>query len=566
MPSTAHAQPGLRARAASHTGLKRENNEDRYHCDPARGVFLVVDGVGGQVAGERAADTALAMIRARLERETGSPAERLREAIALANNEIRREAAADPELDGMSCVLTAALVRDGRVTIGHVGDSRLYLFADGEIRKVTHDHSPVGEREDGGELDELEAMRHPRRNEIYRDVGSAHHEPDDEDFVEILELPFAPEHALLLCSDGLSDLVPSAAIASVVYGNAGDPGAIVERLIESANAAGGKDNVTVVFAEGPRFAASARRHRDGWAARALVGNGVSQPAARRRTAGQRSRLRWLISRPAMLAVGAVLGLALGYGVLALDAGLADRLAGLIRPESWARTWKVGGTADDDVATIEGALRLARPGDTVEVGPGEYTAPVIIERAVHLVSRKPHEAILRPAEGAAGPWTAMTVRAGASGRVSGFSIRGGQAAPLAVGVSVAEAVMEMDDLDISGAWVAAVALLPGSRVTLRGSHLHDNPGAGIGVEADALPRLLHNVVIRNGVSATPPRAGLEIREGGAPQLFGNILIGNGANEIAGLPPSARAEWQRDNVIGLPAPARPARLAPVRPVPR
>ena len=549
-------------------GLRRENNEDRFHYDPARGVFLVVDGVGGHAAGERAADVAVRMIRARLERETGSPAERMREAITLANNEIRRQAAADPALEGMACVLTAALVREGRLTVGHVGDSRLYLFANGEIAKVTHDHSPVGEREDVGELDELEAMRHPRRNEIYRDVGSMPHEPDDEEFVEIVDLPFGDEDAILLCTDGLSDLVPSAAIASIAYGTAGDPAAVGDRLIESANAAGGKDNVTVVFAAGPRFAAAARKQGGRW-----TGKSVSSPtrpsdpngAVARRPA-RSSPLAWLVSRSVVLALGMVLGLALAMGLLMVSADLADRLAGVIRPDSWTRTWTVGAAAEDDVRTIDEALRRARPGDTIEVGPGEYTAALILEGNVRLVSRKPHEAIFRPPENAAGNWTAMTIRPGSSGRLSGFTIRGGPEGRLAVGLSIGDATIEIDDFEVSGAQLAAVTLLPGSRATIRGSHFHDNPGAGIVVEADALPRLLNNVVTRNGVVASAPRAGLEIREGGAPHLFGNIVVGNGGNEISGLPPAARTEWQRDNVIGHPAPVRPVRPAPVRPVPR
>ena len=570
MPSATPRQARLHAGAASHMGLRRENNEDRFHCDPANGLFLVVDGVGGQAAGEHAAEIALRMIRARLERETGTPADRLREAITLANNEIHREASANPELEGMACVLTAALVRDGRATVGHVGDSRLYLFAGGDIRKVTHDHSPVGEREDVGELDELEAMRHPRRNEIFRDVGSVPHEPADEDFVEIVEVPFRPADAMLLCTDGLSDLVPSASIASIVYGSA-DPQAVADRLIESANAAGGKDNVTAVFVAGSAFATSARRHRDRWADRA-AGPSRAQPdggtaaAAAQPTRRRGSRLGWLVSRPAMLALGILLGLALGLGFLMASAHLADRLAGLVRPESWSRTWKVGAAQDDDVATIGEALRLARPGDTIEVGPGEYTEPVVVEGAVHLVSRKPHEAILRPPDTAAGTWTAVTIRAGASGRVEGFTIRGDQSGRLAVGVSVAEAVVDIVDLEISGAREAGVSLLPGSRATIRASHIRDNPGAGLVVEADALPRLLHNVVTRNGTTTTAPRAGLEIKEGGSPQLFGNIIAGNGVNDISGLPPAARTEWQRENMIGLPAPVRPARPAPVRQVPR
>ena len=184
-------------------------NEDRFHVDEARGLFIVIDGVGGQAAGGKAADVALAMLRERLERETGPVAERVREAIAVANNEIYRLASSRPEWDGMACVLTVAVVKDGTATIGHVGDTRLYKLRAGRIEKITRDHSPVGEREDAQELSEFEAMRHPRRNEVYRDVGSEPHAPGDPEFVDMHEIPFDADDALLLCSDGLSDLVDS---------------------------------------------------------------------------------------------------------------------------------------------------------------------------------------------------------------------------------------------------------------------------------------------------------------------------------------------------------------------
>src|SRR5512144_1934060 len=126
MPEFTVTPTHVRAAAGSHTGLRRENNEDRCHADAARGIFFVIDGVGGHAAGERAADIAFTMLRARLERETGTVAERLPEAITLANNEIHRVASSDAQLAGMACVLTVAVVREGQVTIGHVGDSRLY--------------------------------------------------------------------------------------------------------------------------------------------------------------------------------------------------------------------------------------------------------------------------------------------------------------------------------------------------------------------------------------------------------------------------------------------------------
>ena len=133
---------------ASDPGRVRSNNEDAFHMDAERGIFLVVDGIGGQAAGEKAAEIAVGRVRARLERQTGTAEQRIREAIAMANNEILRAARANPEWEGMACVLTVAVLENGSAVVGHVGDSRLYQIRRGEIRKITHDHSPVGERED----------------------------------------------------------------------------------------------------------------------------------------------------------------------------------------------------------------------------------------------------------------------------------------------------------------------------------------------------------------------------------------------------------------------------------
>ncbi len=93
-----------------------------------------------------------------------------------------------PEWHGMACVLTVAVVEDGRAIVGHVGDTRLYKLRNGRIEKATRDHSPVGEREDAHELSEVEAMRHPRRNEVYRDVGSEPHDALDPDFIDLHEI------------------------------------------------------------------------------------------------------------------------------------------------------------------------------------------------------------------------------------------------------------------------------------------------------------------------------------------------------------------------------------------
>ncbi len=206
----------VNAAAASDRGRLRTGNEDRHYVDVDRGVFLVVDGVGGHAAGEVAAAIAVDVITQRLERPIGTPAQRVREAIALANNEILRQAERSPAHAGMTCVLTLALLTEDQLTIGHVGDSRLYKLTRDGLRKLTHDHSPIGEREDAQEISEADAMKHPRRSEVFRDVGSAFHEPDDPDFIELVDATFEPDAALLLCSDGLSDMISSAVILRTV--------------------------------------------------------------------------------------------------------------------------------------------------------------------------------------------------------------------------------------------------------------------------------------------------------------------------------------------------------------
>jgi serine/threonine protein phosphatase PrpC len=241
--------PPLSAAAASDIGLLRERNEDRYLCDPARGVFLVVDGVGGHAAGELAAETAVDVIRG--SELTGGAS--ICEAIARANNRIFELAGERPERRGMACVLTLAVVREGEIAIGHVGDSRLYLIWHGAMRKLTSDHSPVGEDEDAGALSEAEAMQHPRRNEVFRDVGSRPRAAADGDFIQTLQCRFRPDAALLLCSDGLTDHLTAAEVREIVDRYDGDAARVATELVDAANQAGGADNITALFVAGPEF-------------------------------------------------------------------------------------------------------------------------------------------------------------------------------------------------------------------------------------------------------------------------------------------------------------------------
>ena len=295
-----------RSGVASDTGLVRASNEDRYWIDDENGIFLVVDGVGGRAAGETAAETAVAAIREEMpaaDGNAGSAEDRVRRAIAAANNRIYAIARDSDKLRGMACVLTLALVDSTEMVIGHVGDSRLYLIWNGSIRKLTPDHSPVGEEEDAGELTEAQAMLHPRRNEVFRDVGTRPHEPGEDGFIEIRRCQFKPEAAFLLCSDGLSDALPSAAIKDIVERYQGDPAQVACDLVEAANEAGGKDNITALFVAGSEFQPCMREARARHATtRMRLAPAASAPGGFR---------RFFTGRAAFLFYGLLWGMLLG---------------------------------------------------------------------------------------------------------------------------------------------------------------------------------------------------------------------------------------------------------------
>jgi PPM family protein phosphatase len=249
--------------AATDTGRVRERNEDRYWMDAERGIFLVVDGMGGQPQGELAAEIAVREIQNELRDGAtgGDPEERLRAAITRANNRICELGRCADGAKGMACVLTLAQIGGGELTIGHVGDSRLYLVWRGAMRKLTADHSPVGEEEDAGKLTEEEAMMHPRRNEVFRDVGSRPRTENDEGFIQIRRCRFRPDAAMLLCSDGLTDQLTAARIREIVGRYHGDAAGVAEDLVEAASDAGGKDNATALFVAGPEFGMSKQTTR-----------------------------------------------------------------------------------------------------------------------------------------------------------------------------------------------------------------------------------------------------------------------------------------------------------------
>jgi serine/threonine protein phosphatase PrpC len=301
-----------RSAVSSDPGRVRSENQDRAYADDELGIFLVVDGLGGHAAGEKAAETAVEAVVEELAKPAGDPKERIRRAITAANNRICEEAAANETWRGMACVLTLALISDERVFVGHVGDSRLYLTWNGAIRKLTSDHSPVGEREDAGELNEAEAMAHPRRHEVFRDVGSRPRLADEEDFIEMKEFLFKPDAAILLCSDGLSDLLTSAEILEVMERYDGDPEQVARELVEGANLAGGTDNITAIFVAGSEFLGNASPA----AAEARARNAITKAREDEVAAPGIGRgvARVLTTRVAFLIYGFVLGIALALAL------------------------------------------------------------------------------------------------------------------------------------------------------------------------------------------------------------------------------------------------------------
>jgi serine/threonine protein phosphatase PrpC len=501
----AAATDAVRAAGATDPGRVRDQNEDRFHVDVERGIFLVVDGVGGHAAGEVAATVARDVIVERLEQNMWSAEQRVREAIALANNEVLRRASSEPGQSGMTCVVTAAVLAAGRVTIGHVGDSRLYLLSADGIRKLTHDHSPIGEREDAQEISEADAMRHPRRNEVFRDVGSAYHEPDDPDFVEVVEAPFTPDQAMLLCSDGLSDLVTSEAIVRTVRRHAGDPPAVAQALIDAANEAGGTDNVTVVYAEGSQFAAAS-----------AAGSPFAESAA---VSGRSAGQRLIASRVLWFTLGALAGVALLLGLLqGSERGTPPTIAD-------GRRLVVGGAGPERYATIAEAIAAALPRDVIEVEPGEYTEAVVLPSGINLEARVPGSVVLVAPPGREG-WVGVTADVAAN-RISGLRINGRPGAPIAVGVRLTGHHLIVDDVTVEGDVGVGIDIQNDGDVLVRGSRFADLQGLAIRTSAGAKPAVRQNVFVRHAAASRPA---LEIGAGTSPLFVDNVFAGYKEPEI------------------------------------
>ncbi len=251
------AFPQLNYAVQTDTGMVRQNNEDNFieYLSPDRSwmVLGAIDGVGGYEGGEVAAQICKDIVEsgiARLgEKILTNPQGYLKQALTAANNVIREERLRKPELSKMSCVATFALmdVRSQLLFYVHVGDTRGYLYRNGELIKFTRDHSVVGYLEDSGSILEQDALNHPRRNEILKMLGEKQLDMKDTEYIETGSHSFYAGDIVLFCSDGLTDLVNRASITETLAKPL-SPHEKVKNLIAKANNLGGKDNITVALA------------------------------------------------------------------------------------------------------------------------------------------------------------------------------------------------------------------------------------------------------------------------------------------------------------------------------
>ena len=203
-------------------------------------VFALADGMGGAQAGEVASAIVVQTFEQGLPAE-GTAAERLAQTVQRANREIHERQLAEHEHAGMGTTVTAAYLDADAVAIANVGDSRGYLFRDGELQRLTNDHSLVQELVSKGELTDEEALEHPQRSIITRALG-----PEAVVEVDTWSYPLLPGDVVMLCSDGLTDMIHERQVQQVLA-QSPDLSTAAQRLIDDANAAGGRDNITVIL-------------------------------------------------------------------------------------------------------------------------------------------------------------------------------------------------------------------------------------------------------------------------------------------------------------------------------
>jgi PPM family protein phosphatase len=223
--------------AKSDVGRMRNDNQDSYLAHEP--IFAVADGVGGHLGGDVASATAVQVIQEAT--RDGMQPDRLESLFRKVNSAIWEKSQSAPHLRGMGTTCTLALLDNDTAYLAHVGDSRAYLYRAGELSQVTEDHNLVGKMVSEGRLSREEASHHPQRNIITRALGL-----DPTVDVDLLTLELVGGDRLIICSDGLSSMIDDDAVMDVLSSE-GDAQAAADHLVDSANQAGGEDNITVVL-------------------------------------------------------------------------------------------------------------------------------------------------------------------------------------------------------------------------------------------------------------------------------------------------------------------------------
>jgi serine/threonine protein phosphatase PrpC len=255
--------PSIEIGSATHVGRVRGNNEDNYRVVPALNLYVLSDGIGGQASGEVASAMAVETIvthcmdsstdrppykREELQSGISDRTNELARAAYLANRAIYQTSVRDPQLEGMGATVVAARIDGHRLSLVHVGDSRAYLLRESLLERLTSDHTLVAEQVRRGLITLEQAQTNPLRRILIRSLG-VHEEVE----IDICEHELRAGDALLLCSDGLTGMVPESEITDVLLRGV-DAQSAADRLVASANEHGGDDNVTVILA---RFGVSA---------------------------------------------------------------------------------------------------------------------------------------------------------------------------------------------------------------------------------------------------------------------------------------------------------------------
>ena len=246
----------IKAYGLTHVGRQRQHNEDSYLVADEAKLFLVADGMGGHAAGEIASRIAVDSISEFIlhtKEDDGTwphaydehfkrSTNRLMAAVRLANTRVLEAMRKDARLRGMGTTVVACLAEGETMSVAHVGDSRAYMIRNNQLQRITNDHSWVFEQVQAGMLTEAEAEKHPLRNVITRALGGALQVTPDASEIEVKE-----GDVFLLCSDGLTGMVPEDEILKVVTQSNGDLEKACQKLIEEANERGGLDNVTAIL-------------------------------------------------------------------------------------------------------------------------------------------------------------------------------------------------------------------------------------------------------------------------------------------------------------------------------